>query len=356
MIDSNLVGKHYYLHYNDLLNDPGFLRIKDNSTLPDESTVRKALDKIEVQNIKELKEVMNSLLAKKSKLDGPREVWISIDDTVSTIYGNQQKSQKGYNPKRKGANSYKIKVSFIEETDELVNINLYPGEVHSNEQFIEFLEGTINNLPENTILKGILVDNGFFSEDNWQYVGNGYHVAAKRYHLDTWKHDRRFIFIRHESPVEPKNEDQMSLKGLGAVYNYQAIVTNLNEDISPEECWHRYNQRSIIENKIEEIKNGFAVNHNSQKKFLKNHIDIIVKAIAYNIFNWFKQALLPSNLVKKSIRTIRRIFINIPANIVKKGGRRYTVRLPNLNYLKKIVESIEYRLYMFAFRQCYYGT
>src|SRR6056297_1778208 len=225
MIDSNLVGKHSFLHYNDLLNDPGFLRIKDNRTLPDESTVRKALDKIEVQNIKELKEVMNSLLAKKSKLDGPREVWISIDDTVSTVYGDQQKANKGYNPKRKGANSYKIKVSFVQETDELVNINLYPGEVHSNEQFIEFFKETINNLPQNTILKGVLVDKGFFSEDNcellagkqlkylikakmysslkrhalsipednWQYVGNGYHVAEKRCHLDKWEHDRRFI-------------------------------------------------------------------------------------------------------------------------------------------------------------------
>jgi len=388
MIDSNLVGKHSFLHYNDLINDPGFARIKANNISPDESTIRKVLDKAEVQNIKELKKVMNSLLAKKSKLDGPREVWVSIDDTVSTVYGDQQKSNKGYNPKRKGANSYKIKVSFIQETDELVNINLYPGEVHSNEQFVEFLEETINNLPQNTILKGVLVDKGFFSEDNcellagkqlkylikakmysslkrqalsipednWQYVGNGYHVAEKRCHLDTWEHDRRFIFIRHEKLVEPKNEDQMSLKGLGAIYSYQAIVTNLNEDISPEECWHRYNQRSIIENKIEEIKNGFAVDKNSQKKFLKNYIDIIIKAIAYNIFNWFKQALLPAKENQKSIRTIRRIFINIPANIVKKGGRGYTVRLPKLNYLKKIVESIKDRLYMFAFRQCYYGT
>ena len=63
-----------------------------------------------------------------------------------------KKSSKVYNPKRKGANSYKIKVSFIEETDELVIINLYPGEVHSNEQLIDFSDVTIDNLGENTIL------------------------------------------------------------------------------------------------------------------------------------------------------------------------------------------------------------
>ena len=141
----------------------------------------------------------------------------------------------------------------------------------------------------------------------------------------------------------------MSLPGLGAICSYQVIVTNLEENISPEDCWHCYNQRSIIENKIEEIKNGFAVDNNKQRKFLKNYIDII-KYITYNIFNWFKQALLPSNLVKKSIRTIRRIFINIPANIVKKGGCKYTIRLFKMAYLKEIVKSIKERLYMFVFR------
>jgi len=56
---------------------------------------------------------MNSLLTKKARLDGPREVWISIDNTVSVLHGKQQKGSSGYNPKRKGANSYKIKVAFI---------------------------------------------------------------------------------------------------------------------------------------------------------------------------------------------------------------------------------------------------
>ena len=63
-----------------------------------------------------------------------------------------------------------------------------------------------------------------------------YYVAEKRCPLDKWEHGRIFIFIRHEKLVEPKNKDQMSLKGLGAIYSYQAIVTNLNEDIPLKEC------------------------------------------------------------------------------------------------------------------------
>ena len=70
------------------------------------------------------------------------------------------------------------------------------------------LKETIDNLSQNKILKGLLVDKGFFSEYNWQYVGSGYYVAKKRCHLDTWEYDRRFIFIRHEKLIEPKNKDQ----------------------------------------------------------------------------------------------------------------------------------------------------
>lgn len=95
MINSNLVGKHRFVHYNDLNNDPGFLRIKGEDTNPDESTCRKLLDKIEVKNITQLKKAMKSLLNKKAELDGPREVWISIDDSVSVLYGNQHNGING---------------------------------------------------------------------------------------------------------------------------------------------------------------------------------------------------------------------------------------------------------------------
>jgi len=386
MIDSNSVGKHRFAHYNDLNNDPGLLRIKGKDTNPDESTCRKLLDKTEAENITQLKQTMKSLLNKKAKLDGPREVWISIDDSVSILYGNQEKGTNGYNPKRKGANSYKIKVAFIQKTDELVNITLNPGNAHSSDRFKDFLEETINSLPQNTVLKGILADSGFFSEKacklleeknlsyllktkiygslkkhalsipegDWQYVDNNYWVAEKRCRLDNWEHERRFIFIRQEKIRKPENKDQLSLPGMETYFTYQIIVTNLEEDeLSPEESWHQYNQRAIIENRIEEIKNGFAVDKNSQKRYLKNYADILIKSITYNLINWFKQALLPVDLIKASIRTIRRVFINIPANIVKRGGRRLTVRLPKIKGLKEIIETIKDRLYMFAFRQCY---
>ena len=138
MIDCNLVGNHRFHHYNDVASDPGYKRVKDNNFFPDESTCRKFLDKVTANNIEELKESNAQLLEKKSQLDSSRKVWISIDDSVSELYGNQENGAFGYNPKRKGAPSYKLKVSFIQETDELVNISLHSGKVHSSGFFTEF--------------------------------------------------------------------------------------------------------------------------------------------------------------------------------------------------------------------------
>ena len=101
---------------------------------------------------------------------------------------------------------------------------------------LNFSKETIDNLPQKTILKGLLVDKGFFLKIIGSMCVFFTMRLKKRCPLDKWEHDRRFIFIRHEKLVEPKNKDQMSLKGLGAIYSYQAIVNNLNEDIPLKEC------------------------------------------------------------------------------------------------------------------------
>lgn len=68
------------MHYNNLINDSGLFRINYKYLPPDESTIRKVLDKTGVHNIEELN-------------DGPWEVWISVNDsvdnTLSILCSNQ---------------------------------------------------------------------------------------------------------------------------------------------------------------------------------------------------------------------------------------------------------------------------
>jgi len=62
--------------------------------------------------------------------------------------------------------------------------------------------------------------------------------------------------------------------------------------MTPTEIFYEYNQRCDIENKIDELKEGFAFSKNSQRNKLCNEIFLLIKMIAYNLHNWFKQAIL----------------------------------------------------------------
>jgi hypothetical protein len=152
-----------------LKTDPGYCKIKGVEKIPDESTFRHLLAKFEQENISQLQQVNQSLLALKASIEGCREVWLDIDDTVITLFGNQEGGEVGYNPRYHGRPSYKAKVAFVSESAELVNIGLYGGKTASNGQFAKFFQQTLALLHQRLIVKGVRMDKGFFDDKNFTY-------------------------------------------------------------------------------------------------------------------------------------------------------------------------------------------
>lgn len=172
IIDALSWGLLRFSHMNALQTDPGYQKIKEVTQVPDESTLRNFLSLMcDQKALDQLPLVNQELLSLKAKSDQPREVWLDIDDSVLTVFGNQEGSKVGYNPRYHGRSSYKVKVAFISGTYELVNARLYSGNVASNGQFMEFLKETLETLAaQNIIVKGIRMDKGFFDEDNFAYL------------------------------------------------------------------------------------------------------------------------------------------------------------------------------------------
>lgn len=52
------------------------------------------------------------------------------------MFGTQQGSEVGYNPRYHGRRSYKIKVAFVSGSCELLNAGLYSGNTASNGQLL----------------------------------------------------------------------------------------------------------------------------------------------------------------------------------------------------------------------------
>ena len=164
-----------------------------------------------------------------------------IRDRVCTVFGNQEGSANGYNPRYKGRPSFKEKVGIISKTDELLNLTLEEGTHHSNHEFLSFLESCIETLPETWYLKRIRADRGFFDQKNFRYcedngieyvikakmqsgvkkiidyvsenpeqypwtkIDNTFSVTEIRVPLKSWDRERRFILIKKSLPKSNKN-------------------------------------------------------------------------------------------------------------------------------------------------------
>lgn len=373
MVDCAALGLLRFDHMNQLKVDPGYQKIKGINQVPDERTLRYLISKLGVEDIEKLKKVNQAVLFLKAKMDAPREIWLDIDDTVITVFGGQQGSEVGYNPRYHGRSSYKTKVAFISGSCELLNAGLYGGKTSSNGGFLEFFQDTLSLVGPETVVKGVRMDRGFFDEKNfnylednnieyvckaplnsslwkiinylteqhsWQKLDDTYAVAEITVPLQSWERSRRFVFIRETLKTVTKGiQTAFEFKD---AYDYQAIVTNM-EDLSPEEIWHWYNKRCNVENKIDELKTGVAVDQTSQNELSRNMAFMWIKILSYNLLNWFRLTLLPPGASRYEIPTIRRLILNVPGNVVGNGRYRH-VRLAVNQWLQGVVDKIKIKL------------
>lgn len=379
MIDAVILGNSRFSHMDDLRNDSGYLRIK-NSVIPSEKVCRDLLKRLPEEAKDQLRELNRKLLSLQAQNEQPREVMLDFDDTVCTVFGNQEGSACGYNPRYNGRPSFKEKVGIISQTNELLDLTLEAGNHHSNFNFLEFLESCIATLPKSWYLKRIRADRGFFDQKNFEYCEqNGYEYIIKAkmqkgvqrivdyvnenqeqypwtpidktfsvteitIPLKSWSKERRFILIRKRLP---KTEDNQMIFD-EFTYEYQAIVTNVDY-LTAEEIFNDYNQRCNVENKIDELKQGFAFDQNSQINHKCNELFLLIKMIAYNLHNWFKRAILPEDSHRHEITTIRRIFYKVSGNIVGNGWYRHIRFAPN-KFLERIIPYIRDTLFNFRKR------
>ncbi|SDK81125.1 IS1380 family transposase [Halanaerobium congolense] len=370
MVDASILGYSRFSHYENLREDAGYLQIKDFN-VPSEKVCRDLLKAMPEESVNELRELNKNLLSTIAKTQPAKEVILDFDDTVCTVFGNQEGSANGYNPRYKGRPSFKEKVGIISKTDELLNLTLEEGTHHSNHEFLSFLESCIETLPKTWYLKRIRADRGFFDQKNFRYcedngieyvikakmqngvkkiidyvnenpdqypwvkIDNTFSVTEIRVPLKSWDRERRFVLIKKSLPKSNKN-GQLLFEEF--TYEYQAIVTNVDY-LTAEEVFNDYNQRCNIENKIDELKEGFAFDQNTQINRKCNELYLLIKMIAFNLNNWFKRTFLPESMHQHEIKTIRRIFYKIAGNICGSGWYKHIRFAPN-KLLKKTITHL----------------
>src|SRR5712671_1319394 len=155
------INKTELLQYNGT-----FLDLLGLSRFPDQSTLRRFLQRLPIKSIRQLVGLHDRLRSQLFSLpQTPTSLIFDLDSVVLTLYGHQQGARVGYNPKKKGRRSYHPLLCFEAHGQEFWHGSLRPGDAASNTGARALVKRCLEKVPAQVARSRIrlLADSGFFS-------------------------------------------------------------------------------------------------------------------------------------------------------------------------------------------------
>jgi hypothetical protein len=266
------------------------------------------------------------------------ELTLDADSTIKTVYGNQEGAGKGYNPEKKGANSYHPMLLFATERKLLVHSWFRTGTAYTSNGIVEFLKQAKEYIPaEIKIL--FRADSGFFNgalfdylevlcweylvkvkfkglvellkKQQWLLVPglNDQWTCEFEYKGIVWKKSRVLKAVRGIKKYERREEFGAIV--LVPVYEYAVYCSTLNLD-----AWSthkKYVERAVCETWIEQVKSQLYAATTLTDDFWANDILWQLAAYAYNLSLHVR--IGAPLIYKQEHRTFREWFIGIAAEV-----------------------------------------
>lgn len=275
-----------------------------------------------------------------------------LDTTVLTVYGTQEKSAIGYNPKKQGRPSYVPLLCFEGQTGECWEASYHSGNVSAATVVVPLLERAFTKVPDGVREVRMRGDSAFYTHTlieflegkrasyaivarltpalkervaaaRYHRISGSVYAADFRYHPRDWPGSRRFVAIRR--PVKEEPSYQLTLWRLGH-YTYHVIVTNL--DLMPLNVWRFYNQRARAELIIRELKDAYALGKIPTQNWEANVAYFQLVTLAYNLLCWFKRLCVPQEWQRLTLQTLRNRLFLVPAELVRPHGVP-TLKMPH---------------------------
>lgn len=326
-----------------------FKKIIGINILPNPTAVRRFLYRLTPKAIEQIVNVHNLIQRKIFiLLHTKTSVTFDIDGTVLTVYGNQQRTKVGYNPKKRGKKSYCLMLCF-ESNREYWYGSLEPGNIAQVKTATDITRMSIVKLPYPIYRIRIRADAAFYSqdfiEDYLDAKGIKYTVEAQirnpmlplmenteyghykgdwettefSYQPSGWEKEHRFVIMRRPLPEDPDEKLQLKLFELKN-YGYRVLVTNLK--LKPNNVWNFHSKRAMgAELNIKELKINYPLAKIPTNNYMANVAYFQIILFAFNIINWFKWLCLPKEYHYASLQTIREQLLAIPARLTKTDNR-----------------------------------
>ncbi|ARU54317.1 IS1380 family transposase [Oleiphilus messinensis] len=279
--------------------------------------------------------------------------WIDVDSTVKTVYGQQEGAEKGYNPTKKGSNSYHPLVAFCSHTKEILQAWLRSGSTYTSNGIVGFMQQLSAQMPPRMrlLFRG---DSGFFvgelmdwldqarhgylikvklkglaallDKQAWQRVPGhtGWEQCDFFHQCGQWERARRFVAVRRKTAFITKGPQQALLNE--PVYDYFCYVTT--ERLSPWQAHTTYGKRATCETWLDEAKNQMGLAQIKSHDFMASSLIFQCAVLAYNTVRWM--ALLSDNdeLKRWEIQTIRTFLVRTAGQLLR-GGNQLKVNVPS---------------------------
>lgn len=359
------INKTEILQYNGV-----FLSLLGLSRFPDQSTLRRFLQRLPPKAIRQLVALHNQLRAKLFTLPKPRSTLIfDLDSVVLTVYGKAQFAKAGYNPKKRGRRSYHPLLCFEAHLQEFWHGSLRPGDAATSTGAVPFLTRCLAKVPKTIARSRIRVraDSGFFGRRVVEFLdaigcgytivareystiksrarqcrftrlGHGWEVGEFRYQPLRWKSPHRFVVVRRPIPEDPVEAQQLTLFK-DRHYAYHVLVTNLNTH--PWRVWQFYAKRATIEKNIRELLYDYPLGKIPTEDWIANVAFFQILLLAYNLVHWFKRLCLPKEYLYTTLDTIRTDFLVLPAKLTKKGSQNLLALPQGYHYREQFEAALK---------------
>lgn len=347
---------------DELTNDPVLTAILDKKALASQPTLSRFFNRMDETTLEQFYDLMRRFRKVVYNIKHPQLMLLDLDSTLLDTYGRQE--GEGYNVHYQ-SHGYHPLVCYDGMTGDLLKIQLRNGTDYSSTGVMDFLQPLLNefgadypDLP--LLLRG---DSGFAKPELYEQCetnGVSYVIRLKEnkilralasdveeqvneatkkdmvsyavcygeflYQAGSWKYPRRVV-CKVEKP-----EGQL-------IHMYTFLVTNM--DASPQELIRFYCKRGAMENFIKESKNGFDFAAVSSSSKIVNANRLQVHALAYNIFNWFKRLVLPANMRKQQIATIRLKLLKIAVKVTHSARYLIFKLCSSCPYKDEFYETLE---------------
>lgn len=290
---------------------------------------------------------------------------LDLDSTVVTVFGRQEGSAVGYNPRYRGKRSYDPLICLEANSSFLWDTELRPGDAGTWAGSVELLASCFLSIPSDIRELRVRADAGFgygpifemlearpaqyavvarmtsslkraLGGLRYQRLNARWEIAEFAHRPSDWPQSRRCIVARRaieETEAEP------TLFAMQR-YLYRAWITNL--ELTPAGVWHFYEGRAGMEPRIRELREDFALRKIPTRGFAANALYLEIVRLAYNLVTAFQRACLPEGWQYLTLSKLRHRLFWLPGEFTRPQNRP-TLRLANFPAVQEWTEAILHR-------------